>query len=262
MKYQALSVGFFEELRKKALSSWKPEADWNAAIQVWKPRCLARLVRLGIIVDVELLEIMLGAAGGMIPVGPRDLQRKHTVRFFEDHLEGLLINHFELGRLAGCLPVALAGDRHTLVGEDRIVPEFHVGGGVGMSVGPLHALAQADGIDGGVRIAFEGFRHIQRHAGPIRRIAQKRLIGLIAEQHGKRAAADQGQLPVASIFSNTFHRLDDQGLAGSLSLSGEAHRLPPCPLRGQLPCNRRLEPAAPAKSKRPKSRPETHDVSA
>ena len=41
VNFQAKRQGFADEFRKKELSSWKPAIDWNAAIQLWKPRCLA-----------------------------------------------------------------------------------------------------------------------------------------------------------------------------------------------------------------------------
>ncbi len=90
-----------------------------------------------IVLDVELLEVVLGAAHQLVLVGPGHLLQEEAVRGGEHHLEGLLVDHFELGQLTARRPPDVAALVGFGIGEIGVVPELHVGGGERLAVRPL-----------------------------------------------------------------------------------------------------------------------------
>ena len=64
------------------------------------PGLLRQLVGIRIVTDMELLKIMLGAAGELIVLSPCKLLQEEAVRASEADLEGRLVDHFKNGLFA------------------------------------------------------------------------------------------------------------------------------------------------------------------
>ena len=173
-------------------------------------RGLGQLIGLRIVLDVELFEIVLGAAGHLVLLGPGELLHEESIGRGEDHLEGLLVHHFELGQLSVGGPPGIAALVGVGIAQIGIVPELHVGGGEGLAVRPFMALAQNEGIFGGVVIDRIAFRRVRHHARPVGREPHQRLIALVAHQHRERSTAHQRVVPVPALLADAFERLDDQ----------------------------------------------------
>ena len=186
----------------------------DLALEQGDPALHALLARqgvgIGIVADVELLEIVLGTAGELVLLGPGQLLQEEAVRGGEGDLEGLLVDHLEPARLAVGVPEALAAEAGLGIGEIGIVPELDVGGGIGMAVGPFVPLAQPQRVFGGVGVDLVALGHVLDHARPFGIEAHQRLVALVAHQHGQRAAAHQGVVPVAALPARTLEGRDDQ----------------------------------------------------
>ncbi len=122
-------------------------------------------VDVGVVLGVELLEVVGRQAGRAIALGAGEADDEGARGLREGDLEGHVIDLFELGRHG------LAVDGHAevrgqtaepaiealarvevLVEGDVLEPEQDVVDGVGLAVGPLQALAQVQHIFGGIGV--------------------------------------------------------------------------------------------------------------
>ena len=79
---------------------------------------------------------VIGPFGRPVLVGPGHLLQEKAVRRGKNHLERLLVDHFQHGGLATGVPPGIAAMAGLGIGEIGVVPELHVGRGVGSR--PVH----------------------------------------------------------------------------------------------------------------------------
>ncbi len=164
---------------------------------------------LGIEVDVELGDIVLGEHHDALAIGGGKLLEQQAVGLGPAHFHcvvvddrqghGLAIDHEDIARTAGV---------DLFVGLDVFPPIADIVGGEVLTIRPFHAFAQIEGVGGGVFRDVPTFGNAGNDFGAIDTPAHQRLVAVMA--HLGNAATAPAILELAAIDADFLGRLDYQ----------------------------------------------------
>ncbi len=188
-------------------------------------RRLCRLVDvlLGGVRRVELLEVVRrqehreGAVGAVL-VGDGGEEQGRRRGVGEAHRG--VVDLLDLGgRAVGVLDPARQAGRQLLVQEHVVVPEQDVGGGEGLAVRPLRALAQLDRPGLEVGRGLGAFGDLGLDLGAVGREAEQRVVDHADIVVGV-GRAEEGAAPHAAILADPLDHRHHQRLLGQAGVDG------------------------------------------
>ncbi len=178
------------------------------------------VVGRGVVVDVELLEVVAGVEGEALPGGAAGhVLFEQRLGAVEAEDEGVVVDDLEFAGLAvGAEQFGRDALGDVGVEVDVVVGELDVGGGQGLAVGPPDALAERDGELRGVRVGLEGRGEVEFGLLPVAGALEQRLVGDGAPQPGAVGGAGDGGVPGAAVDADRLGGRDDDGLLGEALL--------------------------------------------